>query len=231
LSPSRARAPWGNSQPPPPCCLSLPSILSLSPHISPCHSAQAPARPAPVPSASPALRVPTPQPRDARAHPVDRAPAQARHPAPSRAQNAVRTRAASLPRAHTDDPRSRPREKPSRRRGPTTVSFSAINGLHASVSPLPHSSSHYEQETVAPLKASMKTRRRPIEAPWRSLSSSLPLSIKGTTELSPFFLLPELASLSSSPRSSLVHYSPELSFVVGVHRSHSSSPDPRTRRP
>jgi hypothetical protein len=46
-------------------------------------------------------------------------------------------------------PETMPRQpRPSRQASPATVSFSAINGLHASVSSSPHSSSpHYEQET------------------------------------------------------------------------------------
>jgi hypothetical protein len=74
----------------------------------------------------------------------------------------------------------------------------------------PHSSSpHYEQETAAPLKSSMKTRQRPHELPGHLSISILPLSIKGNRRplLSSSPTQARL-SLSSSPRSpSLVHCS------------------------
>jgi hypothetical protein len=101
-------------------------------------------------------------------------------------------------------------------------SSTALMEFKASVSSSLHSSSpHYEQETAAPLKSSMKTRRRPHDLPGRPSIS--PPSLYKYVEL----------SLPSSPTRARFHFlalsrSPLLPEFAGAR---SSSPEPCTRHP
>jgi hypothetical protein len=151
------RTPCICQQPPPPCYFTLPS-----PNLSLLHSL------APLSHRSPAA----PQRSSARtrAHPSNCAASRPRDARPAPA-----TRASKPPAAAAESAPAFPLPAATTAPEPAEAQSS-----YASVSPSSHSSSHYEQETVAPLKASIKTQRRRIEAPWRSLSSPLPLSIKGS---------------------------------------------------
>jgi hypothetical protein len=166
-----ARAPgFFKQQPPPPVLLllsplslSLSSLASLSRSRAP-GSHSRPARPCAC-----SCRAPSDRPRPP-SHALD-ALAQAAEPRPPRAPE--------RPACTNRNPTSAPTATPS----PATVSFSAINGLHASVSSSPHSSSpHYEQETTAPLMA-MKNNRHVSPFPWPTLTL-LSLPYKSDVELS-----------------------------------------------
>jgi hypothetical protein len=156
-------------QPPPPVLLllsplslSLSSLASLSRSRAP-RSRSRPARPCAC-----SRRAPSDRPRS-----------------PSRALDTLAQEveprpphAPERPACTNRDPTSALAATPS----PTTISFSTINGLHASVSSSPHSSSpHYEQETAAPLMA-MKNSRRVSPFPWPTLSL-LSLPYKSDAEL------------------------------------------------
>jgi hypothetical protein len=156
-------------------------------------------RPAPAPCTEPRPSPSTcPSAMDARGHPSFGQPARPEPPCttcPARAHQAVT---------------------------PRVRSSTTLMEFKASVSSSPHSSSpHYEQETAAPLKSSMKTRRRPHDLPGRPSIS--PPSLYKYVEL----------SLPSSPTRARFHFlalsrSPSSPEFTGAR---SSSPEPRTRHP
>jgi hypothetical protein len=110
--------------------------------------------------------------------------------------------------ARRQEVQSRPASHPTT---PVTVSFLRLmDFMHPFLLPLPHSSSaHYEQETTAPSKASMKTNDAPLKLPGAP-STLPPAPYKTEFLLSPILPYPSsLSFLALSP-------SP---FVAGVRRS------------
>jgi hypothetical protein len=228
LAPSRARAP-GKSQPLPPPILPL-SLYSLSlPLSSLPRRSLSPQPPRPTTPSAQAGRAPCKFDRAPRpSHLADRPSAPA-HAAPAPAwrgrvlgSHSAQRRARPCPDA--------PQPRPTRRRAmhsrasPTVIRRPLITRrkwtMNSSVTPSPISL-HYEQKTDAIIGQWRPSA--PPWPPWRPFPSPLPLSIKGTTELSP--ILPTRV-LSHSSHTLARRSSPEFAGVRH-HRSPWSSPELR----